>query len=287
MIGLGVMVDWTVMAGGDEGSGEGGRQILIEAYAIDFEEGRPPADLADGALVGGEKGQGVAAVFDEGRGFELLRELERLEGKRKLEFLAAPRMVTRDGQRAKFESVRELIYPTEYDPPEIPGDLDLKQFKEENRGGGVFPVTPANPTAFEVRMVGFTFEYDAEVMAEGGVRMRFEIEDVRFKGFVNYGSPIKTSVEKKGGKSVEVVLTENRILMPVFSKRAINTSIDFGDGGWVFLGGVPELDEPEMAQYVVNFAEDGEVVKDVEKARGPVFFLLRAKVAGPRGGEQK
>ncbi|MEM9018086.1 MAG: hypothetical protein AAGC68_13810, partial [Verrucomicrobiota bacterium] len=84
------------------------------------------------------------------------------------------------GQRAKSESIREDIYATEFDPPEIPnsvGDLTIVQTDvevgeertssstEAIRGGAgtgatLVHMTSATPAAFETRHVGLTIEVD-------------------------------------------------------------------------------------------------------------------------------
>ncbi len=84
------------------------------------------------------------------------------------------------GQRAKSESIREDIYPTEYDPPEMPrsvGDITIietsvtneekkktsssEAVQHKSSSGAPIPhMTSANPAAFETRNVGLTIEVD-------------------------------------------------------------------------------------------------------------------------------
>ncbi len=93
---------------------------------------------------------------------------------------------TLSGQRAKTESISERIYPTEYDPPEIPsnaGSVTAVEAKEKSDQveadrqadalnaklpptEGVFPMTSANPTAFETRNLGVTLEIDPVVSSD-------------------------------------------------------------------------------------------------------------------------
>ena len=64
---------------------------------------------------------------------------------------------TRQLQRAKTESIDEHIYPTEFDPPEIPRESD----------DGEPVITPATPTAFDVRNVGTIVEIEPHVRSDG------------------------------------------------------------------------------------------------------------------------
>ena len=50
--------------------------------------------------------------------------------------MSAPSVVTRSGQRAQIQVIREFIYPIEFDPPEIPQD-----FGSINSSGGFNPFT--------------------------------------------------------------------------------------------------------------------------------------------------
>ncbi|MGK0188022.1 MAG: beta-lactamase regulating signal transducer with metallopeptidase domain [Verrucomicrobiales bacterium] len=65
-----------------------------------------------------KRGDGsVAGTLSHEAGLELL---ESLRANQKLQSVQIPVFVTRSGERAKFEHIREVIYPTEYDPPSTP-----------------------------------------------------------------------------------------------------------------------------------------------------------------------
>ena len=66
------------------------------------------------------------------------------------ELVASGYTKARSGQRTKVESNDEIIYPTEFDPPEIPQIATLTKAKA--------PSTAANSTAFDQRKVGLNFE---------------------------------------------------------------------------------------------------------------------------------
>ena len=61
--------------------------------------------------------------------------------------------------RCKIESIEEVIYPTEYDPAEIPNTVGL----DKDSDAALIPSTPPNPTAFETRNTGVTVELETAV----------------------------------------------------------------------------------------------------------------------------
>ena len=104
-------------------------------------------------------------------------------------------------------------------------------------------MTPANPTAFETRNIGVTLEIEPNVGANDYViDLRFAPEIVEFEGFINYGSPITTPAVDIAGNPITLVLTENRIEMPVFSVRRVTTGITIYDGHTVAVGGLMRED---------------------------------------------
>ena len=154
-----------------------------------------------------------------------------LSQKRGVDIMTAPSVVARSGEEATIEIIREFIYPSEYDPPELPNEVNAT---------GTFPVTPATPTAFETRNTGVTLK----ILPQTGdandyvINLNFQPEVVEFEGFINYGSPITGSATNANGDVFEVVITENRIEMPVFATRRVETAITIFDGHTVSVGGL-------------------------------------------------
>src|SRR5690606_14818609 len=108
----------------------------------------------------------VAGVFTDPQFQVVLRALSPLKG---ADFLSDSFVTVRPGSVATMEQVREFIYPTEYDPPEIPNSFGVVQegntqviYTDQDP---TFPATPANPTAFETRKVGKTIEVEPTVAA--------------------------------------------------------------------------------------------------------------------------
>lgn len=152
-----------------------------------------------------------------------------LSQKRGVDVMNAPSIVARSGETAKIEVIREFIYPSEYEPPELPQTL--------NSSSGVFPITPSTPTAFETRNTGVTLEILPTIGETNDyvIDLQFAPEIVEFEGFINYGSPISGLDPDSGGS---ITITENRIDMPVFSTRRVTTSLTIYDGHTVAVGGL-------------------------------------------------
>jgi len=73
-----------------------------------------------------------------------------------------------NGSRSLSESIREYIYPTEFDPPEIPnytGNSNQPQ-NEESKYGGVH-LTSSTPAAFQTRNTGTSLEIDCIISMNG------------------------------------------------------------------------------------------------------------------------
>lgn len=124
-----------------------------------------------------------------------------------------------DGQKATSESIREFIYPTEYEPPEIPNEIHLHapggtQGKMTSKDFATGPT----PTAFETRNLGTTLEIEASVTPNGrSISLRFAPETVYFVEFTTY-----TDWKDKHGRS--------DIVMPVMYSMRITSALTVADG---------------------------------------------------------
>lgn len=198
------------------------------------------ATIANG--IGGQQGAteapgifSVAGVLTDPQFGVVIRALAQRKG---VDLMSAPSVTTKGGQRATIEVVREFIYPTEFDPPQVPTNVG------GGIGGGVssIPVTPTTPTAFEMRPVGVRMEVDPTVGADGyTIDLNLLPEVTEFDGFINYGSPILSAGE---------VLTENIINQPVFSTRKVTTAVTVWDGQTVVLGGLIREDVQDVEDKI-------------------------------------
>ncbi len=208
------------------------------------------------------------------------------------DMMQQPQMVAKPGDKATFAYVREFIYPTEYTEPQLPNSMG----GDGNGGGGswggqTFPVTPSHPTGFNTKQVGVTMEVEPNISEDKTmVDLRIVPEMTEFEGFVNYGNPIMASLNdstKESGISA-VVLSENQILMPIFSKKKAETNVTIANGHTVVIGGlmkskkvrfddkVPVLgDIPFVGRL---FRSEGE--KNEEQA---LIIMVRADIVDPSG----
>ncbi len=186
---------------------------------------------------------GITGLFSDGQVQMIMRGLAQKKG---TDLMTAPSVTARSGQKATIEVIREFIYPTEYEPPEVPQSISAASNSNINGVTSTppsIPVTPATPTAWETRNTGVTLEIEPTIGENDFViDIRFLPQIVEFEGFVNYGSPILAPSVDADGNPVTLVLTENRIEMPVFSKRSVDTSLTIYDGYTVAVGGLMRED---------------------------------------------
>lgn len=196
----------------------------------------------------------LTGLFSDGQVQMIMRGLSQKKG---ADVMTAPSIVSRSGEKATIEIIREFIYPTEYEPPELPNNVGGNANFSDNgngvglSGGNTFPVTPATPTAFETRNTGVTLEVEPTLGEDGyTIDLRFAPEIVEFEGFINYGSPIQTTAQDALGNPVTITITENRIEMPVFSTRRVNTGLTIYDGHTVAVGGLMREDVQNVEDKV-------------------------------------
>ena len=212
----------------------------------------------------------LTGIFGDAEFKMMMRGLSQRRG---ADVMSAPSVTARSGQKAKIEVIREFIYPTEYEPPEIPQSVGAVTQPSNNPlggGGGTtfVPITPATPTAFETRDTGVILEIEPTIGENDFmIDLRFLPEIVEFEGFINYGSPIMmpaqpgfisrfldpitdliTTQETKAIPATAI--TENRIEMPVFSTRRVNTSLTIYDGYTIAVGGLMREDVQNIEDKV-------------------------------------
>lgn len=195
----------------------------------------------------------ITGVFTDPQFQVVIRALNQKKG---VDLMSAPSVTTKSGQRATVEVVREFLYPTEFDPPEIPQQFG--SIGQTTLGGGLggtqsgsFPVTPTTPTTFEMRPVGVRMEVDPVLGADGyTIDLNLAPEVTEFEGFINYGSPIQTTSTNALGNPVANVLTPNIINQPVFSSRKVTTAVTIWDGQTVAMGGLIREDVQNVEDKV-------------------------------------
>lgn len=170
----------------------------------------------------------LTGLFSEGQLQMVMRGLDQKKG---VDIMARPSILTRSSQASSILIAREFIYPTEYEPPELPNSVGADT-------EGSFPVTPATPTAFETKVVGISLEVLPVADADKRyIDITLNPSITEFEGFVNYGSPITSPASGLLGSS-SVTITNNEILMPVFNARKTSTQVTVADGATIAIGGL-------------------------------------------------
>ena len=115
---------------------------------------------------------------------------------------------------------------------------------------------PSNPDDWGVEEVGLVMVVQAAEAPRNNIIKfnRFIVRIVDFEGFVNYGSPI-VSGAATNNRVERIVLTENRIDQPVFSRRLINTFLSLFDGHTVAIGGMIEDKVQKVEDKVPVFGD--------------------------------
>lgn len=216
------------------------------------------------ATVAGNPAPGIlsiAGVLTDPQFQGVLRGLSQKKG---IDIQATPSVTTKNGQKATVELQREVIYPTEFDPPQVPQAGNGGQ-----AAGFNFPTqqlaTPATPTAFEMRKTGVILEVEPVIGDDGSVELNLAPEITDFEGFINYGSPIirtgginpinvPVAIGVVNGVVVLVtqlvgftatpdsLITQNAILQPVFKTSKTTTSVRVWDGSTIMLSGLKRQD---------------------------------------------
>lgn len=217
---------------GDEAIDRDSIDSFIDTNTQGFARGasRAPGVLTVNGLLNGASYQAVMRGLNQKKGVDLM---------------TAPSTVTRSGQQASVRVIRELIYPSEYEAPQLPNSIGVLN-NDPNIGGGgnaspIFAVTPATPSAFEKRDVGVVLDVLPTVSQDKRyVDLQLNPSVTDFDGFVNFGSPISSAVESPfpGVAPVTQELTANAILLPVFSVKRANTNLTIADGATVVIGGL-------------------------------------------------
>jgi len=209
----------------------------------------------------------LAGVFTNPQFQLVLRALNQKKG---VDLMAAPKVITKSGEAATINIVRDFPYPENYAPPQIP---------QRTGGGGnvqvagtdleIDPVvTPSFPENFTYRKLGVILAVTPTIGADGyTIDMNLTPEVVDFDGFINYGSPI--FAPQRVGAVAGVIpvsgaagallgtqifspqlLTDNVINQPIFSIRRVNTQVTIWDGQTVALGGLIREDVQKVNDKV-------------------------------------
>ena len=149
-------------------------------------------------------------------GTPLRRKVQELVREGDAKVLESMMVTARSGQRAKAESVLEIIYPTVYEAPKIPNEVEL-------RGRAEAPVTAVMPSAFETRNVGTTIEVDPVIGRDQlTIDLNLAPEKVEHQGYSIWPN--------------DEVEARFKTLMPTYYTMRFSTQVTVIDGHYAFLG---------------------------------------------------
>lgn len=178
---------------------------------------------------------GVSGIIG-GSGARLL--ITALESTIGADLMSAPKITLVNGQKSKIRVVRELIYPTEYDAPEVvPGGINTPS-----------TAIPSNPASFETRDVGVVLEVKATATADRRIDLELKPEVTEFQGFINYGGDVRRIDGSPNARSSTFI--QGVALTPVFAIRRAETKIQVIDGRTVVMGGFIREDKRTVEDKV-------------------------------------
>jgi len=244
----------------------------------------PDAPAFDGEL--GDKFRSGFPILSDAQFQMWIRSLNQKKG---VDLLSTPSIMLKVGQTGKVEIVREFIYPVEYDPPEIPTDA-ASEGNTVKKGKGVssLPITPSTPTEFRTENTGVEIDVTARILSDGRIELDLKPGVVDFEEFINFGTPIVTNDTSPFGRSREVVLTENRIEMPMFHIRNIETTARLADGSTVVLGGLMK-EEIQDVEDKIPVLGDLPLIGRLARSKTELhlkrrlFFAITAKLVDSAG----
>ncbi|MEI6674161.1 MAG: Amuc_1098 family type IV pilus outer membrane protein [Verrucomicrobiota bacterium] len=207
----------------------------------------------------------------------LMRGLDQKKG---VDVMTAASTVTRSGQASSVRMVREIPYPTEYEPPQLPQTSNANSIVIGGSSSTPMMVTPSHPTAYEKRDVGIVLDVTPTADTDKRfVDVALNPSVVDFDGFVNYGSPIYAN---------SALLSANRILMPIFSTHRTATNLSVADGATIVIGGLLQNRIQNVADKTPGFGSlpiVGRLFQSQAKQgiSTAVVFLVNIQLVDPTG----
>ncbi len=147
----------------------------------------------------------------------LRQRVAELIKKNKAEIIETQMVIARSGEKSTSESIREYIYPTEYEPPELPTTVKIENGAEDKIKREDL-ATPPTPTAFETRNLGSTLEVEPTIGENN------HTIDLRVAPEIVY------HIENKKWATWKDKHGEADIMMPIFYTLRVNTGITLANG---------------------------------------------------------
>ena len=142
---------------------------------------------------------------------------------------------TVEGANTTQEEISEMIYATEYEPPELPNEIgNLPEDLEKAK----MLVTPATPTSFDTKKVGSTMEVGLTVAEGDVIELRSSVTLVGYLGKQVWGQGLAEAE------------------MPRFSVQSVITSLKLKPDSATLMGSIspPEALQPPEGERRVWLA---------------------------------
>ena len=150
--------------------------------------------------------------------------------------------IARSGQKATSESIEEFIYPTEYEPAQLPDDSQSKdkdkdKDKDKPRTTRSLDAVGPTPTAFETRNLGSTLEIEPTLSEDS------KIIDLRFVPEIvcHVGNTIWAEWKGEHGNSP--------VQMPIIYTLRINTAVTLADGQYMLAAALSPKNKDGVPDY--------------------------------------
>ena len=118
---------------------------------------------------------------------DLREQARQMTAKGEATILDTVAIATRAGQPARNEGIQEFIYPTEYDPPELPTSVTINP-PPNGATAATTPKTPFTAAAFDTRNLGTTLDLISVALNQGKhVDLELSLNWVGFLGWQNFG----------------------------------------------------------------------------------------------------
>ncbi len=167
----------------------------------------------------------------------LRQRVTKLIKAQKAKIIESQMLIARSGEKATSESIYEYIYPTEYEPAELPNEIHIHNKDGDTKIPSKEIATGPTPTAFETRNVGSTLEVEPTI----GENNHFV--DIRLNPEIVYHvENIKWATWKdKHG--------EADIMMPIFYSLRVTTSATVVSGQPCLLAALSPKNDQGIADF--------------------------------------
>lgn len=155
----------------------------------------------------------------------VIRALSQQKG---TDLLSAPSLSFESGSSVLIDGTKEFFYPERYDAPILasePGALPKP---------GYFPASPSTPRNFKSDRVGVSLQVIGTILSDDRIELELVPWSGEFREFLNFGTEIRLFKE---GKATNVLISENRMDMPVFDVKSQRMKLRLKDGETVCIGG--------------------------------------------------